>query len=505
MEILSYLAEVVKTRKEVGIPGLGTFFKKKSPGRYDAGTHSFVPPSFSLDFTTEVREHTALIDFISQKKNISADSSSYFLGQFAEGLLAELDTKGTANLGKLGVLRKTDDGLSFDPDINAAVGFDFYGLPNVKDEQTAPTDPLLESITEENEIAPAETYSDAVEPGEAQLDLEDHNADLGDGEATYTEPEQEEEAMEEEVPSLPEEEEDPVYEEIAEVDHHAYQPVPEPPVYVETVENLEEEEEDELENESSEIQELQLQPVPEQAAPSEEKPSLVKRPDEYIPVNPENQETGSVWTFYNSNTPGETSTVENTERKPFPLYLKLLIAIAVLAAVVAALYFTKPELFESKPVPQIASVPNDSTTVNSTELKADSIALADSIKNAEALLLEDTLNKDTVQIQPTPAASSATVVTETEVAKPNKDLPLRYEILAASLANKTEADNFLAQMKRRGIKAKIADLPGRKFKITLGTFTDEEAAKKALVSLKESTKIPDIYIFRVKHTNTNHK
>ncbi|WP_432711945.1 hypothetical protein, partial [Pedobacter sp.] len=50
MDILSYLAEVIQANKEVGVPELGTFSKKKLPGRYDAALHSFLPPSLQLAF-----------------------------------------------------------------------------------------------------------------------------------------------------------------------------------------------------------------------------------------------------------------------------------------------------------------------------------------------------------------------------------------------------------------------------------------------------------------------
>ena len=100
-----------------------------------------------------------------------------------------------------------------------------------------------------------------------------------------------------------------------------------------------------------------------------------------------------------------------------------------------------------------------------------------------------------LQIKPTPVIAPPTA----------ESAALRFEIIAASLANRKEAENFLAQMKKRGFPAKIADLPGKRLKITLGTFTDEASAKKQLESLRVSTKIPDIYILPVKHTNTNHK
>lgn len=77
MDILSYLLELLQQRKDVGVTDLGTFYKKKSPGRYDKETQSFLPPSYALVFTSELKENEALADFIASKRNISTDSEHY--------------------------------------------------------------------------------------------------------------------------------------------------------------------------------------------------------------------------------------------------------------------------------------------------------------------------------------------------------------------------------------------------------------------------------------------
>jgi len=104
MEISSYLAELIRTRKEVSVSGLGTFFKKKSPGRYDVKSHSFLPPTYTLDFTTEVKEDTGLADYISSKKNISTDSATYYVEQFSEHVRNQLSEQEHAVLPDLGSL-----------------------------------------------------------------------------------------------------------------------------------------------------------------------------------------------------------------------------------------------------------------------------------------------------------------------------------------------------------------------------------------------------------------
>ncbi len=494
MDILSYLTELVKTRKEVGIPGIGTFYKRKSPGKYDAEKHAFVPPSYTLDFTSEVREHTALLDFISQKRNISTDSANYYIGQFTEELLQQLADNKIAGIGELGTIRQTEEGLAFSPDATATLGFDFYGLPSIKEEV---------SVTE-TEIIPITP----VQPTEEQISLEAQNADLTDGISEV------------------EDDEEPVYEEIGEVDHYAYQHISEPVVPTQTSGELEKETTNAPIEEETKVVSAQEEPKVEkpiieepidepeanevikpeveeaeitEVRKIEERTRVIPRPDEYSVVSTESQEASSVWTFYNSQTPGVEKVATNAnERKSFPLYAKLLIAVIIILAAAAAFYFVNPEIFKPKAAGNTKPASQSNTAAASiAQLKADSISRADSIAKSNVVLPEDTSKKDTVQIKPASAAVVVAPVSETA--------PIRYEIIAASLANQNEADNFLAQMKKRGIKAKVANLPGKRLKISLGTFTEESAAKKELELLKESTKIPEIYILPVKHTNTNHK
>jgi hypothetical protein len=230
MEILSYLTELIRTRKEVGIAGLGTIYKKKSPGRYDVLTHSFLPPSYVLEFTEEVKETTALAEFISKKKSISFDSSSYFIEQFADELLRQLKDNREADLGELGRLSASDNGLTFSPSGAVDLGFEFYGLPSFKEE----------SAQQE------ETYvKEQEEHFHERLDLEDHNADLSDGTA--------------------ETDEQPVYEEISEI--RPQKKTPESPLFIETAENLEEDPaEDALvfENKAYQLNQVESADVPEE-------------------------------------------------------------------------------------------------------------------------------------------------------------------------------------------------------------------------------------------------
>jgi hypothetical protein len=155
MDILLYLAELLQTHKEVGLPELGTFFKKKSPGRYDAELHSFLPPSYVLLFKQEVTEEALLSEYISKEHRISLDAAHHYRDQFISKLKQELEQNGEADLSSLGKLHKSADGIQFEADPKAKLGFDFYGLPQVKEvEKLTTSDPLttLEEVITENTV-----------------------------------------------------------------------------------------------------------------------------------------------------------------------------------------------------------------------------------------------------------------------------------------------------------------------------------------------------------------
>lgn len=145
----------------VGIAGLGTLYKKKSPGRYDAEKHAFVPPSYQLAFTSEIKESEELATYISEDRHISIDSANYFINEFADKILAQLADHQEALLPSIGLLKVADNELILVPEENGQVSHETYGLPTVADinpataeeETTAtPEEEKLEAIEEENKL-----------------------------------------------------------------------------------------------------------------------------------------------------------------------------------------------------------------------------------------------------------------------------------------------------------------------------------------------------------------
>ncbi|WP_343522440.1 SPOR domain-containing protein [Pedobacter sp.] len=157
MDILSYLLELLQQRKEVGITGLGTFYKKKYPGRYDKEKQTFLPPGYTLQFSTEVTEEEALAGFISARRNISDDSARYYIEQFVNEVNEKLELDHEIELEKTGRLFFTEQGLDFEPVKNINYGSEYYGLPALPETATeeAKTDLPKEEEEVYDEIAEA--------------------------------------------------------------------------------------------------------------------------------------------------------------------------------------------------------------------------------------------------------------------------------------------------------------------------------------------------------------
>jgi nucleoid DNA-binding protein len=156
MDILSYLLELLQQRKEVGITGLGTFYKKKYPGRYDKEKQTFLPPGYTLQFSVEVIEEDALANFISAKTNSTNDDARNHIAQFVEQVNQKLELDHEAELQNTGRLFFTEQGLGFEPVKNMNYGSEFYGLPSLAEN-------VIEEIKTDSPQQEEEVYDEIAE------------------------------------------------------------------------------------------------------------------------------------------------------------------------------------------------------------------------------------------------------------------------------------------------------------------------------------------------------
>lgn len=569
MDILQYLIELLKTRKQVGIEGLGTLYKKKTPGRYDAETHSFLPPSYVLDFTSDILENSNLVKYIQNKRSISEDSARYFVGQFAEEIKRGL-AQGEYNLEHLGTFSLVNDQLSFTPSQQINVGFDFFALPavtaNIQQPETQTSD-KEEIISNEHSDEAIEEISDISSETTPQLtdgpkieqvkvpEFEQEMERLDERpseqpEITQTEEEKTEtaEAQEIEQEEAPEQKQEfsevsdgPTIPVIPSIERNLQHSDTEP------TDNREQNEEQENIAEETVTEEVDNK---EQSAPVEE-PSETEVYDEIAEVNPENptneptnETEDKQWDFDNEDVVSSTDVFQENETReandtffhnedqdikltstthewdfdsadensntsisdfdndeiqnlaeeekrktPFStLSWKLIISLLIIIVLAAVAYFVKPEIFGN--LGKNITVPNKKIAApietNNLKTQQDSLDFADSImKNAEKAGLEVEPAKDTLK-----------VTTEKTELKPT----ITYDIIVAAIARQSEAEEYIAHMKKKGFEAKIANMPGKIYKkISIASYNNIDSAEKYVVKFRKQFKNPKIYVQRIKN------
>lgn len=481
MDVSIYINELLKSHKQVGITNLGTFFKKKSPGRYDAETHEFLPPSYILDFTTEVLEEYTLLNYISKQRGISTGSSQYFINQFVESIEQNLAEQQEAEIENIGKLVQKNNVIEFEPAQAINFGFDFYGLPPVKDVQPKTTETELTSIEQK------EPPFEINKPIEKALDINTIETVVPDELEIYNEinplnPQPAEHIQEENLPAKTNEEE--VHEEISEVITTSKEQTPE-----ETIPN----EDDEVFEEISEINEPSLKNIEvlvaapliedSESASSSEIDNInseISEKPEYFKSAPEIIEP------HTSNNGNHNIQPECEEYKPkTSLFIKILIGILIVLAAGAIAYFIQPEFFNNliqKNIKAEAPIQVQSqATQKNLKTETDSLALADSIvQNAKKAGLQVDSARDSL---------TATV----------QKLPLNtttFEVIGASVLNQKEADDFIATMKTKGIPAKVVEKkPGNRIKISIASFNTDEAARKERLNLEKQLNIKGLYIY----------
>ncbi|TDG36306.1 SPOR domain-containing protein [Pedobacter changchengzhani] len=444
MDIILYLEEILLQNKEVGITGLGTLYKKKFAGKYDKEQKSFVPPSFTLQFTPEVKNADILVSYIAEKRNISADSAQYFVDQFIEEINQKLELEHEAVLTNIGRLFYTEaDGLSFEPAKKINYGSEFFGLPVLPEIHQEEVDQMAntESAVEDENIIVEEdkesteilnNVTPIVEPIIENVDLDEVRDDLKN---TLSHAESIPETIIETPEFIKEQHE-------AHPNQFGHQPEAEQEL-AKTYVNLEEDKQEEL--------------------PASDVPEFIKEQHEEHP-----------------NRFGNDPLTTNEEEKPKSIWPKILIAILVLLIIAGLTYLYKPELFNSatKEKPSIAIIPNRTVIIpDTTKIKQDSIAKADSILK--------------VNLVPNKADTSKLI------ANNSKKLETTFEVIGASFRTTKMAERFVKQMKGYGITAKIVPVEGPYKKVSIASFKTEQEALDARPALSKKVKIKELDIKQI--------
>jgi hypothetical protein len=139
MDIGKYVAELIQFHKEVGVDGFGTIYKKKSPGRYDSESRSFLPPGSTTAYKKEITESNLLINHLVDQEGISRPAAADALSRYSLQLTQQLAENGVADFQPIGTLRSLNGNIVLEqhPDFNP--GTEFFGLPKITDAITETT------------------------------------------------------------------------------------------------------------------------------------------------------------------------------------------------------------------------------------------------------------------------------------------------------------------------------------------------------------------------------
>ena len=447
MDILSYLTELIKTNKSVGIEGLGTFLKQKKPGRYDVEKHSFTPPSSAVEFTSEVKENSLLGKRISEERNISLESANYFIQQFSEKIIEDLQNSGKADIGSLGNLVTDESGSVYLEKYRNSN--EYYGFPI---------------------IANIDQSSNSDDNGDATLGVTQIEVDpITDEQETFDEIT--EHIHLEQGTKLQAEK------------HH---------LNIETPEGLESEETTEgVKNEVENKSEKQLHHLPDETTASDQnqiqngavEPESATTDNKDQEVN--NLGTANIWHFDRARPANITTTIDGQDQtddspKKMALWIKAIIAFTVLGLIVLVAYLIQPNFFRNGNNSSI-SIKNKASIAQPLPVVADSAMVKDST----------TTPLDTVRHDSTVVSKSSQIPADTTIT---------WEIIGASLTKK-EVQKYITDMKAKGFTAKAVTMPGkRRVKMSIATFYDEESAKQGRKDLVKKLKNDDLYIYQNKHT-----
>ncbi|WP_421938722.1 SPOR domain-containing protein [Pedobacter sp.] len=483
MDILLYLSELLQQHKEVGITGLGTFYKKKFPGRYDKEKQSFLPPGYTLEFSPEVKEENILPEFITEKRNISAESANYYVAQFVEDTNKKLELEHEAVLENIGRLFFTEhEGLSFEPAKDINYGSEFYGLPTLSESETIAPEPT-QTTNEEEEV-----YEEIAEAPAATPPLE---------------------KQEQVLPVIENIELDEVRDDLKNTLKHTEHPVEVP----ESVKEQHQEHPNQFGH----------QPESEQAHQEKEVPEFIKEQHEEHPNRFGHQPESEVpKTYINLHDEVKEEPVieapefikeqhaehpnrfghdpiadypQSEESNGMSLWLKIAIAVLAVIILVAIAYLVKPELFQgNQPVeaPQTAVADSSIVPVDSAKIKQDSIAKTDSILKANQVQKQAAV--DTVK---KPVVTKPAPVQQKEEKAIENTKNSTFDVIAASFQSEKKANEFIRQMKKYGIEAKIAKLPGRMKKISIASFPTEQEARKQRPELAKKINIKELDIIQI--------
>ncbi|TZF84698.1 SPOR domain-containing protein [Pedobacter sp. BS3] len=180
---------------------------------------------------------------------------------------------------------------------------------------------------------------------------------------------------------------------------------------------------------------------------------------------------------------------EHRKRKKRKFWIEVLMFIAIIAVLATAVHYYYKDIIR---LLQNPDKPVTEQAISPVAVPVQSPVLSDSLAKLKAdSVLQQALEAKGFEVEKPRDTSDVTVTGTTTV--PEKVI----EIIGASLINDKEAEAYIKRMRARGFDAHVVkNLPGRRVKVSLGTFNTQEQALKELPRIKKVQ--PDAYPIPVK-------
>jgi hypothetical protein len=172
MDLSVYITELLNEHGTISIPKIGVFKQVRMRGYYNADEGKLYPPYFQTEFQQQPVEDDSLLQYLTAKSKVSANSAKYFMDKYLQNILQQAEI-GEVMLGKLGWLSKEDDRLSFRSaqvahNHSAAFGFEPVSI------KPYAAEPVQEEVTaDEVSVKPTVTLLPVAEPHEHILPTEE--------------------------------------------------------------------------------------------------------------------------------------------------------------------------------------------------------------------------------------------------------------------------------------------------------------------------------------------
>lgn len=130
MDISPYITELLESKDQVIVPGLGKLYQKKTAGYYHEETKTFYPPAKEIDFTIEYHHDDKLVQLISERNNITLTSAYTNLDEYVKDIKTILKNS-KAQVNGIGSLTIEDEKIILDVHFRSFNSEDYFGLPPI--------------------------------------------------------------------------------------------------------------------------------------------------------------------------------------------------------------------------------------------------------------------------------------------------------------------------------------------------------------------------------------